>query len=154
MQDRECILRFMAFYMNEWQHYTTNDLNGFLCKAITKINEINQEKLDHLAIEFRKAMNAAFRIFGNDAFRKRYDLNDSRKRVNRSLFETWSVVLANCQPEDIEMLVEQRDQIRSEFMRLLNEDWEFDNAISSSTGTPSRGHRRFRDINTLVERFL
>ena len=154
MQDRECILRFLAFYMNGWENYTTGDLNGYLCKAIKKINEMDQDQRDILANEFRKAMNAAFHIFGNDAFRKRYEQNDSRKPINKGLFEAWSVKLAKCRPEQIEMLVDQRDQVREQFMELLNVDWDFAYAISSSTGTPTRVHKRFKDIDTLIERYL
>ena len=154
MQDRECVLRFLAFYINGWENYTTGDLNGYLCEAITKINEMDQGQRDQLANEFRKAMNAAFRIFGDNAFRKQYYLDDSRKPINKSLFETWSVKLAKCLPEEIEILVGQRGHVQNLFISLLNDDWNFGNAISSSTGTPTRVHKRFKDIDTLIDKCL
>lgn len=154
MNDRECILRFLAFYIDEWENYKKNDLDGYLTEALKKLNGMDKRQRERLANEFRKAMNAAFKIFGNDAFRKRYDSNQRRSPINKGLFETWSVKLANCLPEEIETLVENRENIREEFMNLINEDWDFVNAISNSTGAPVRVKMRFRVIDVLVERFL
>ena len=154
MQDREFVLRFLAFYINGWENYTTGDLNGYLCEAITKINEMDQGQRDQLANEFKKAMNAAFCIFGDNAFRKQYYPDNSRKPINKSLFEAWSVNLAKCLPEDIEILVGQRSHVQNLFFSLLNEDLDFVNAISSSTGTPTRVHKRFKNIDTLIDRCL
>ncbi len=154
MNDRECILRFLAFYIDEWENYKKNDLDGYLTEALKKLNGMDKRQREHLANEFRKAMNAAFKIFGNGAFRKRYDSNQRRSPINKGLFETWSVKLANCLPEEIETLVENRENIREEFMNLINEDWDFVNAISNSTGAPVRVKMRFRVIDVLVERFL
>ena len=154
MNDRECILRFMAFYMEEWENYTKNDLDGFLTEAIKRLNVMEEKQREHLANEFRKAMIASHKIFGIHAFRKRYGRRQRRSPINKGLFETWSVKLAKCLPEEIETLVANCEEIQELFMDLINEDWDFVNAISYSTGSPVQVKRRFRVIDTLVERFL
>lgn len=155
MDDRACVLRFLAFHMAPWEEYSGRSLDGHLDAAMKKINAMGQDRRNLLAEDFRKAMRAAARIFGDDAFRKRYVRDDDRRRqVSMPLFEAWSVQLARCSQERIDRLVERRDEVRERFMALLNQDPEFEKAISSSTGTPRRIRKRFAAIRDLVQEFF
>ena len=155
MADRECVLRFIAFYVDPWEKYDDNDLNGFLSRAMTKINNMDTRYREELATEFKKAMEAAYHIFGSEAFRKRYDRNESHRRpVSKALFDAWSVELSRCNPQEIDKLVEKREKITDRFIELINSDSEFDRAISYSTGTPQRVKKRFHAIAQLVSREL
>ena len=73
MADRECVLRFLAFFDSSWNEYEDRDLDGYLSQAMRRINEMDDCERASLARTFTKAMRAAHCIFGNDAFRKRYD---------------------------------------------------------------------------------
>ena len=115
------------------------------------IDAMTSERLDSLADDFKKAMRAAERIFGNDAFRKRSRQDDARNPVSMPLFEAWSVQLARCSPEQIDRLVARREEVRNRFMTLVNENSEFYNAISYSTGMPQRIQWRFAAIQDLVQ---
>lgn len=155
MADRECVLRFLAFHIDSWKKYTANDLDGYLGISMKKINKMNSHERSSLSGDFRKAMRAAFDIFNNDAFRKRYDLNESRRKpINKALFETWGAGLACRSDEEIEVLVTCKDKIISQFVSLMNDDSEFDAAISSSTGVPARVKKRFQAIDELIEEYL
>ena len=155
MADRECVLRFIAFFIDPWEKYSANDLDGFLNRAMTKINNMDLRYHEELANEFKKAMNAAHRIFGTDAFRKRYHRGDSRRRpVSKALFDAWSVELARCSPEEINRLEEKREQIINRFISLMNADTDFERAISYSTGDPRRVKKRFQAIAQLVSKEL
>ena len=138
MADRECVLRFLAFHMEPWEQYAGNSLDSHLAAAMKAINNMSRAGRASLATDFRKAMQAAERVFGNDAFRKRRHPDDYRNQVSMPLFETWAVQLARCSSEKIERLVAKRAEVRNRFMALLNEDAEFEKAISVSTGTPQR----------------
>ena len=155
MADRECILRFLAFYMDPWSNYSisTMDLNTYLTNAMKKISEIKREERELFATDFKKAMDAAFRIFGQDTFRRRSNDN-SRSPVNKALLETWGVALASCSPEQIEILVSKRDDIKRESVRLMDEDGDFVNAISYSTGNQRRVAKRFIAVEHLVRSML
>lgn len=150
MADRECVLRFLAFYMEPWEKYEENDLNGYLGKAMDKINAMGAAARDEIASEFKKAMRAAFDIFGDDAFRKRTSADAPRRPVSKALFETWSVALARSSPERIARLVERREETRRAFIALMSEDGEFERAISYATSTPRRVRKRFAAIDSLV----
>ena len=150
MADRECVLRFLAFYIEPWEKYDENDLNGYLGKSMDKINAMNPAARDEIASEFKKAMRAAFDIFGNDAFRKRTSADAPRRFVSKALFETWSVALARSSPERIAYLVEHKEETRRAFIALMNEDSDFERAVSYATSTPRRLKKRFEAIDRLV----
>ena len=155
MDDRACVLRFLAFHMAPWEEYSGRSLDGHLDAAMKAINAMGQDRRNLLAEDFRKAMRAVARIFGDDAFRKRYVRDDDpRRQASMPLFEAWSVQLARCPQERIDRLVERRDEVRERFMALLNQDPEFEKAISSSTGTPRRIRKRFAAIRDLVQEFF
>lgn len=154
MADRECVLRFLAFYINPPEKYATNDLNGYLGKVMEKINEMSSKERDSLSADFKKAMCAASDIFGEYAFRKRTNIDDRRRPVSKALFESWSVQLARCSPEQIRVLIEKREDVQRRFIQLMSVDEEFNNAISFATGTPRRVQKRFQAIKQLVEEFI
>ena len=70
MADRECILRFLAFHIDRWEQYTANDLNGYLGRAMGKINGMKLNQCKNLSADFKKAMCAAHDIFDQYAFRR------------------------------------------------------------------------------------
>ena len=154
MADRECVLRFLAFYVNSWESYRGDDLDGFLVDAMRKINLMTQSERNDLMNIFTNAMVAAKEIFLDDAFRKRYFVEDQRNPINKALFEAWGVGLANCSFDEIEVLVRKRKKIKSEFIKLLNKDWDFEGAISTSTGSQKRVKKRFSTIESFIQRFL
>ncbi len=151
MADRECILRFLAFHVEPWERYSANDLDGYLGNTMKKINRMNSYEREVLTKDFRRAMRSAFNIFENDAFRKRYEFPGNRRPINKALFESWSVGLARRSDQEIGFLVHNREKVIHEFKSLMNEDREFETAISYSTGTPSRVKKRFRAIEELIK---
>lgn len=154
MEDRELVLRFLAFYIAPWESYSTNDLDAYLGNTMEKVNGMDSHERAVLKGEFEKAMLAASEIFDNDAFRKRYRRGDGRYPISRALFETWAVGLARCSKSELTTLKHQRDAIVDGFIGLLNKDAEFENAISYATSTPHRVRKRFEAIDTLIKRFL
>ena len=155
MADRECVLRFLAFYQSHWTRYSTStiDLNAYLTNTMRAISEVKREERNRLAVDFKRAMDAGFRIFGRNTFR-RTNGGNRRTAVNKPLLETWGVALAKCSPEEIETLVSKREAIQNESTRLMNEDLEFLHAISYSTGNQKRVEKRFSAVEHLVRNML
>lgn len=154
MDAQECVLRFSAFYLNNWRDYDRNDLDAFLSEAMRQLNTIGMVKLEEISDHFAIAMDAAFKIFGRDAFRKRYYEHDDRKPVSKALFEAWSVNLASLQPDELSRLTAKSEDVRSAFQELMRKDSFFDTSISSSTGTKQRVHKRFEAIDALIKAVL
>ena len=151
MDDRECVLRFVAFYAQPWEEYDVNDLNGYLCRVMENVNTMTLERRNSISKDFKKAMQAAYDLFGQDAFRKRRSRDDPRRPISKALFEAWGVQLARCSPEQIRELVTKREEVIGRFLALINQDSDFDKAISYSTGTPQRVKKRFSTIEKLVK---
>ena len=153
MEDRECVLRFIAFHIDPWERYAANDLDGYLGTAMKRVNAMDEAAREVLAGDFMRAMRGAYRIFKTYAFRKRYYREEGRRRINKALFEAWSVGLARLKDEDVELLVKNRERIIDESISLMN-DADFDASISASTGDPARVRKRFQTTQELIERCL
>ena len=154
MADRECVLRFLAFHINPWEEYTTNDLDGHLGRTMEKINVMGLPERIRVSEDFKKAMKGASGIFGDDAFRKRYNYTDTRYPISKALFEAWSVGLARRSGKEVDLLVDKRTQVKDRFICFMNEDQDFHTAISYSTGIPVRVKKRFQAIDALLEECL
>ena len=153
MDDRECVTRFLVFAVFPPASYDKDDFDAFLNNGMHHLNA-HPELLEDLQRRFLRAMRAAERIFGNDAFRKRYYSNATRFPVNKALFESWSVNLDACTDEGLQRLEQKKDVLKEAFMRLMREDSVFEKAVTQGTGSISRVKCRFREIRKLIQGVL
>ena len=153
MDDRECVTRFLVFAVFPPESYDKDDFDAFLNTGMHHLNA-HPELLEDLQRRFLRAMRAAERIFGNDAFRKRYYSNATRFPVNKALFESWSVNLDACTDEELQRLEQKKDNLKGAFMRLMREDSVFEKAVTQGTGSISRVKCRFREIRKLIQGVL
>lgn len=153
MDDRECVTRFLVFAVFPPESYDKDDFDAFLNTGMHHLNA-HPELLEDLQRRFLRAMRAAERIFGNDAFRKRYYSNATRFPVNKALFESWSVNLNACTDEELQRLEQKKDNLKGAFMRLMREDSVFEKAVTQGTGSISRVKCRFREIRKLIQGVL
>jgi hypothetical protein len=149
MADRECILRYFAFRIRPYSSYKGKDLDGFLNQAMVALNAMSDSEVSDLVSDFKRAMLLAYKIFGRDAFRKRYSAQQARYPLNKALFEVWSVNLSQISAPDSAEIVIRREQLKTGFMALMNTD-EFDRSISTSTGDPARIRERFSAVERLI----
>lgn len=151
MADRDCVLRFLAFYLGHWEEYADNDVDGYLDAAMKRLNMMAEKEREDVALVFRKAMQSAADIFGEQAFRKAPLPNGRRVPINKALFGAWSVGLARRSQDNIDRLVRNRAKVEEKFTSLLKDDKEFETAISYATGTPKRVQKQFQAIDKLIE---
>lgn len=151
MDDRECILRFFAFYLTPYTAYQKSNLHAFLGQTMRALNKMDEAGLRELRERFFEMLNRARAVFGDYAFRKMYEVDGQRYPINKSLFETWAVALL---PYDLAALTERKDDIVREFVRVMNEDEEFVKAISQSTGAIKNVHKRFEVVEGLLARVM
>ena len=153
MADRELVLRFLSFYMEPWEEYTARNLDDHLGTAMDKINEMQDSQHDALEAAFTKAMVAAYRIFGDGAFRRYRSDGNPYGRIILALFDSWSVGLARRSHNELESLVRNRDVVQ-ESVRLLNEDPDFNRLITHATSDPNRLKKRFRTIAETIDELI
>ena len=124
---------------------------------MAEVNDMNESELSDLEMKFKQAMAAAYEVFGNDAFRKRYKADSSRKPVNKALFESWSVNLSKLSNDQLQTLLKRKEQLKEGFIKLMNDfttEPKFDSAISQGTGDTRKVKRRFSAIEELIQEVL
>jgi hypothetical protein len=153
MDDRELVLRFIAFFLLGLQSYKQPDMDGFLIAAMRAINAASDDDLAEIQLRFATAMEAAYTIFGRDAFRKRFDNAAGRLPINKAVFEAFSVNLAGLTDEQLTRLQQHGESVRNGFVALCN-DRSFESAVSQGTGDVRKVNRRFSAIGELIARVL
>ena len=153
MDDRECVTRFLVFAVFPPEDYRKDDFDAFLNKGMRYLNG-HSEILQGLCERFLRAMRAAGQIFGNDAFRRRYNKAALRYPLNKALFESWSITLDACSDKELEILVQRKDLLKEKFIDLMVKDIDFNKSVMQQTGSSSRVRYRFSKVSMLVEEML
>lgn len=153
MDDRELVLRFIAFHCLGLEGYKQPDMDGFLIAAMNTVNHLTDHELSAVNERFTRAMNTARAVFGRDAFRKRFSQNASRLPINKALFEAISVNFAQLPAGSMPVLVERAGSVREGLIALCNSR-DFESAISQGTGDVRKVQRRFSAIAEMLQRVL
>lgn len=152
MADRECVTRFLAFWLRSPENYKTKDFDNFLNETMARLDDpeqVSDEKLEECRNDFLKAMTRARQIFGRFAFRKYYGMDKRRQPISKALFETTSWNLARLSDQEATVLVEGHDYLLEGYANLIADN-DFANAISQGTGNPNRVRLRFEGMQKLL----
>ncbi|MDT8446519.1 MAG: DUF262 domain-containing protein [bacterium] len=153
MDDRECALRFLAFSMTSPEQYDEDNFDLFLHQAMSRLNESSDEDLAQLKTRFQLAMETAYKLFENDAFRKRFDWEAGRSQINKALFESWSVNLGALNSDEVKRLIERQNDLKRRFINLMHNK-PFESAITQGTGSVKRVRMRFEQIGLIIQETL
>lgn len=151
MEDRELVLRFVAFSHTPYRDYgkkirlasmeAEENLDLFLTRHMELLNAASaeqHEQLEQLRTAFRNAMRYARAIFHDDAFRKRYERDAKRNPLNKALFDAWSTLLGVLPASEALRLIKRSDRLKDRFRSALSSDRMFDQAVTQGTGDPGR----------------
>ncbi|MFJ5724959.1 DUF262 domain-containing protein [Streptomyces sp. NPDC093149] len=152
MNDREMALRFAAFWLMGTDGYAKYAaMDPFLQRTTIMLDnekEVTKARSADLMAAFRKAMVNARLVFGDQAFRKWPLGMSGRNPINRALFETWSITLAEYEAADLER---RREAIVASARELMTADYRYLEAITSSTGDVRRVMYRFEATARIAE---
>ena len=148
MEDCDFVTRYVSFYLLPYTSYTP-DMDSFMHKGMKAIGKTSEEERMKILEDFKKAMTTAIKIFGQDAFRKRANLEDRRRPINKPLFEVISVLFSKLTDEERNLLVERKDSFKERFMK-LNRERSFLYAISSGTSQRDSVKRRFESMKGII----
>jgi len=101
---------------------------------------------------FKKAMNRAYGVFAEKAFRKQFK-SGRVGPVSKALLEAWSVNLERLSDDEANVVTRRKGQLTKKFIGLL-EDPAFDRAISYSTGNYGGVQYRFSSIERIIGEVL
>jgi hypothetical protein len=142
MEDIELVLRFVAHYTLEGVRPDDQNLDEFLNNTVEQRSVLwSDEKWSEIEDDFKRALEAGPKVFGRFAFRKYYGPNESRRPINRGLFETETVLLARRSPDELSVLANRSSQILDGLAQLFKND-DFANTLLYATGRGSSSNKR------------
>lgn len=153
MADREMVLRTLAFRLSPPDSFKAQDFDQFLALTMRQINRLSPEERTAHAEDFKRAMATAEQIFDGHAFRKLYPGQTRRSPVNKAIFETVAVNLAELTDAERASLVASREMVIEGF-QLLMTDRDFERAVSVGTGDRAKVVRRFARVRDLFRTIL
>jgi uncharacterized protein with ParB-like and HNH nuclease domain len=153
MMDREMALRFCAFYSMSLDDYSKSaSLDAFLLQ-FTRIIDQDQGSseldLEGMRKAFTRAMINCNAVMGKFAFR-RTSANGTRGGVNRAIFESQAIALADYNLDEVMPF---KEKIKKSFADLfLNQ--EYDNSVRYGTGAPLKVARRINLAREAVRKAM
>lgn len=154
MTDRECVLRYLAFSIRGVAEYRVPDLDRFLSETMEQLNKADEQSFIGYRTGFEQAMERAFRIFGDLAFRRQRRDGPGKSPINKALFETWSVALGDLDDEQAERLIRRKEAVTEAFINLLESNRSFVTAISNTIWNVTGVKTRFSCIRALIDDVL
>lgn len=176
MEDKELILRFISFLVRQYTSFNkavsvdtwlsdtmiivnaipnleTRELKKQTSKQYATIDmkSIVPLSVDLIEETFQKAMKRAHNLFGEHAFRKSYP-GKRRTPINKSLFETWGVLLSEITEEQFANLYKRKDEMMAEYQGLINNN-DFVIIISRDSMKPTSVRKRFQTISELINTY-
>lgn len=175
MEDKELILRYVAFLLRDYTTYKrTITIDTFLSdtmiilnampdfntrefqklnrKGNVNISDINMMSIDDIKRYFHVAMKRAYEIFDKHTFRKSYG-NNRRTPINKALFETWGVIMTRLSQEEFDRLNENKAAFLDEYSEVLD-DPMFQIYISRDSMKNYAVKERFEKLNNIVQNHL
>lgn len=175
MEDKELILRFVAFCIRDYTTYTKNqNIDTWLSDTMIIFNalpgldsrefqkslrsgtiipeHILKLEVDVIEKRFVLAMERSKALFGAHAFRKSY-AGKKKTPINKSLFETWAVILSKLSESEFEVLESNREAFLAEYKPLIDRT-EFIIEISRDSMKHLAVKSRFEKLNNLVSKYL
>jgi len=158
MTNRELALRFCAFrdYSDE-EYRRHSSLDAFLVEYTRRLDAnsvsaapISDTELYRLRADFERAMNNAHLVLGKAAFR-RWPIGQNRRGpINRAVFESQAIALADYQ---LAQLLPRKDKIVSAF-RAAFDDQIYARSVTVGTGDPTAVQRRLTRTKAILAEVL
>lgn len=151
MGAQELCLRYLTILTAyDWKSGEFTQYNGLLKmmdQMVLQLNEASESALDGQFQVFRQVMTDCWEVLGEMSFCKL-----DHHKINKSLFTGWAVVFANLHSR-IEHRKIHVKELRSAYRKCLQENIDFYNAITSSTGTRKNILLSISVIRNLWEEF-
>ena len=149
-QDQDFVSRFVAFYLFNYKLYKP-DLDNFINSVMEDVQAGKyDDQLEQMKQNFNKSMTLAYTIFGDDAFRKRDDVNATRKPLNKAYFEVIAVNFSKLTDYEIKKLLDNKELFKENLIFKMNSDTAYNNSFSGGTGKRDSVIKRFSVFNEIL----
>ena len=154
MSARELALRFIAFRLDPdlKEYERAESVDDYLMAVTRRLDDptaLPDDQVAALERQFERAMVAASAVFGEYSFRKWPQGSDRRSPLNRALFESWSVALAD---QELAKLIARKDKIVQAVREAFSTDREYVASVTLATADLARVRRRLATARRILER--
>jgi len=149
MDAQELCLRFITFYRAYDTHlmipHKDRSIAKMLDECVSHLNSCDDNMLRSYYEIFETAMKKSTAAFGERAF-----IKPGQNVINKLLFTSWSVTLAysGC---TYEMLRRERESLIDRLTSALHNDYEYFNAITTSTASKRNIEKQFLTAYSILE---
>ncbi len=171
METKELILRFISFLVRNYTSYNKNiGVDNWLSDTMIILNalptldtrefakgiksgsivkeQVNIISEESITDRFTIAMKRANDFFGEHAFRKSYP-GKRRTPINKSLFETWGIILSRLSDSDYQALKQNKRKFMEDYKKII-ENPQFVISISRDSMKHLSVKFRFEKLSELV----
>lgn len=180
MSGRELILRFLSFYIRNYENYIRDSsMDNHLSLTMRIINilddlsfekikkefendknlnldnlysSIRKVSLKELKVDFEIAMLRCRQLFGSHTFRKSFP-GKRRTAINKTLFEVFSNILVSLSEEEFNKLIENKNDFLLEYKNRFLMTTEFSNIIGRDSHKITSVKTRYSTLLELVNKF-
>ena len=149
MQDRDFVSRFIAFYLINYADYQPG-LDDFINLSMELLEKADVRILES---DFKRSLQFAVEIFGNDAFRRRINREDNRRPINKAYFEVISVSFAKLNNNEEDLVRDNCELFKDNLITLMNSS-RYSNALSRGTGTKDSVNIRFSWFQQVLQKSI
>ncbi|CAG2159545.1 DUF262 domain-containing protein [Cupriavidus numazuensis] len=158
MTNRELALRFCAFrnYTDE-EYRQHSSLDAFLVEYTRRLDSnsesgvaIDDDEIAQLSADFDRAMENAHHVLGKAAFRRWPPTQSRRGPINRAVFESQSIALADY---PLERLMPKKAEIVTAFRGAFDE-LDYARSVTVGTGDPKAVERRLARTQAILAEIL
>ncbi len=155
MTDRTLVLRYLAFYQMTYTK-AKKGLKAFINEFFETYRNPSKDKIEDFERQFLKSMKASQTVFGENAFRLRAHREKARggewgSRINASVFQVISVSFTDY---ELGALTRASDRIFEAYVDLIETDQIWVEAVSKSTGDPTKIEYTFETWNKRLREIM
>lgn len=150
-QDAELVLRFICLWSlgPPFSRPANQVLDVFLNESVqVRLPKLLEKEWLDMELAFYQGLRGAKNIFGKLAFRN--ITGEAVGRLNRSIFESKMVALAEISKSDIEALVCKKEMVISEYKFILKNNDIFIATLRSGTGSPEASNIRVETLRKML----
>lgn len=137
--------------INALPNLDNREFKKLIAKGKVNKDDILITSTDKLKADFILAMERGYGLFGEHAFRKSCP-GQRRTPINKSLFETWGVLLSQLSENDYNNLLDAKDDLMREYENILSDD-RFIIDISRDSMKKTSVENRYTIVRDLINKF-
>lgn len=150
MADNEMVLRFIAFYLLDHNMYDQvsykGDMDAYLDHTVELLNKLNPDMFEPIENSFKNAMEIAYYLFGDRAFRK-------SNYINKALFLSWSRVLCDLSIDELKAK-KCENYLLDKLEKEIKNNIEYSQALSMATNDVRKVDLSYSVAKRLLEEVI